>query len=89
MPIKRLLDDRLVVAGDRLFDAQGRSYAFVELSGGDLVVALPKPDPVIYNPDSESTSLTCKPNLVTSLFLIPSFKLIVSSSDILKSYTSI
>ncbi|MDB9982407.1 hypothetical protein OAE55_05215 [Gammaproteobacteria bacterium] len=31
MQIKRLLDDREVFAGDRLFDAQGRSYAFVEL----------------------------------------------------------
>ena len=30
MQIKRLLDDREVFAGDRLFDAQGRSYAFVE-----------------------------------------------------------
>ena len=39
MQIKRLLDDREVFAGDRLFDAQGRSYAFVEHSGGELVVA--------------------------------------------------
>jgi len=38
MQIKRLLDDRLVVAGDRVFDAQGRSYAFVEHSGGEIVV---------------------------------------------------
>ena len=38
MQIKRLLDDREVFAGDRLFDAQGRSYAFVEHSGGELVV---------------------------------------------------
>ena len=30
MQIKRLLDDREVFAGDRLFDAQGRAYAFVE-----------------------------------------------------------
>ena len=30
MQIKRLLDDRAVFAGDRLFDAQGRSYAFLE-----------------------------------------------------------
>jgi hypothetical protein len=39
MQIKRLLDDRDVFAGDRLFDAQGRSHAFVEHSGGELVVA--------------------------------------------------
>ena len=39
MQIKRLLDHRELVAGDRLFDAQGRSYAFVEHSGGELVVA--------------------------------------------------
>ena len=28
----------MLFAGDRLFDAQGRSYAFVEHSGGELVV---------------------------------------------------
>ena len=39
MQIKRLLDDREVFGGDKLFDAQGRSYAFVEHSGGELVVA--------------------------------------------------
>ena len=38
MPIKRLLDEREVFAGDEVFDAQGRSYAFVEHSSGDLVV---------------------------------------------------
>ena len=39
MKIKRLLDDREVFVGDELFDAHGRSYAFVEHSGGELVVA--------------------------------------------------
>ena len=39
MQIKRLLDDRGVLVGERLFDAQGRSYAFAKQSGGDLVVA--------------------------------------------------
>ena len=39
MQIKRLLDDREVFIGDSVFDAQGRSYAFVEHSGGELVVA--------------------------------------------------
>ena len=38
MQLKRLLDDREVFAGGRLLDAQGRSYAFVEHSGGELVV---------------------------------------------------
>jgi len=38
MQVKRLLDDREVFVGDRLFYAQGRSYAFVEHSGGELVV---------------------------------------------------
>ena len=28
MQIKRYLDDREVLVGDRLFDAQGRSYAY-------------------------------------------------------------
>lgn len=37
MQIKRLLDDREALVGDSLFDAQGRSYAFVELSGGKLI----------------------------------------------------
>ena len=38
MQIKRLLDDREVFIGDRVLDAQGRSYAFLEHSGGELVV---------------------------------------------------
>ena len=35
MQIKRLLDDREVLVGDRVFGAQGRSYAFSEYSSGD------------------------------------------------------
>ncbi len=38
MQIKRLLDDREVFVGDKVFDAQGRSHAFVEHSSGELVV---------------------------------------------------
>ena len=38
MQIKRLLGDREVFANDKVFDAQGRSYAFVEHSSGELVV---------------------------------------------------
>ena len=37
MQIKRLLDDREVLVGDKVFDAQGRSYVFLEHSGGELV----------------------------------------------------
>ena len=37
MQIKRLLDDREVLVGDRVFGAQGRSNSFVEHSGGELV----------------------------------------------------
>ena len=51
MQIKRLLDDRELVAGDRLFDAQGRSYAFVELSGGELVVAAEDGRPTQFKPN--------------------------------------
>ena len=43
MQIKRLLDDLEVLVGDRVFDAQGRSYAFVELSNGELVVSARHP----------------------------------------------
>ena len=38
MQAKRLLDDREVFVGDGLLDAQGCPYAFVEHSGGELVV---------------------------------------------------
>jgi hypothetical protein len=43
MQIKRLLDDREVFADDRVIDAQGRSYTFVEHSGGELVVSARHP----------------------------------------------
>ena len=50
MQIKRYLDDREVLVGDRLFDAQGLSYAFVEHSNGDLVVALEDGRPTQFKP---------------------------------------
>jgi len=50
MQIKRLLDDREVFADDRVFDAQGRSYAFVEHSGGELVVAVEDERPTRFKP---------------------------------------
>ena len=51
MQIKRLLDDREVFAGDRLFDAQGRSHAFVEHSRGELVVTAEDGRPTLFKPD--------------------------------------
>ena len=50
MQIKRLLDDRDVFAGDKVFDAQGRSYAFVEHSGGELVVTANDGRPTRFTP---------------------------------------
>ena len=51
MQVKRLLDDREVFVGDRLFYAQGRPYAFVELSGGELVVAAEDGRPTQFKPN--------------------------------------
>ena len=50
MQIKRLLDDREVLVGDKLFDAQRRSYAFLEHSGGELVVAVEDERPTRFKP---------------------------------------
>ena len=51
MQIKRLLDDREVFAGDKLFDAQGRSYAFIEHSVSGLVVTEADDRPVRFKPE--------------------------------------
>ena len=51
MQIKRLLDDREVFIGDRVLDAQGRSYAFLEHSGGELVVTAEDDGPARFKPD--------------------------------------
>jgi len=51
MQIKRLLDDREVFVGDTVFDAQGRSYAFLGHSGGELVVAAGDGHPIRFKPD--------------------------------------
>jgi hypothetical protein len=51
MHTERLLDDREVFAGDKLFDAQGRPYGFVEHSGGELVVAAEDGRPTRFKPD--------------------------------------
>ena len=50
MQIKRLLDDREVLIGDRLFDARGRSYELVEQSGSELVVTARDGRPTRFKP---------------------------------------
>ena len=50
MQIKRLLDDREVFVGDRVFDAQERSYGFVEHAGGELVVTAEDGRPTRFKP---------------------------------------
>jgi hypothetical protein len=52
MQIKRLLDDREVFVGDKVFDAQGRSYAFVEHSSGELVVEGGDGCPTRFKPEA-------------------------------------
>ncbi len=51
MQIKRLLDDREVRVDDRLFDAQGRPYTFVEHSGGELVVTTEDRRSIRFKPE--------------------------------------
>ena len=51
MQIRRLLDHREVFIGDSVFDAQGRSYAFVEHSGGELVVTADDGRPTRFKPE--------------------------------------
>ena len=51
MQIKRLLDDREVLVGERVFGAQGRSYSFVEHSGGELAVTAEDSCPVRFKPE--------------------------------------
>jgi hypothetical protein len=51
MQIKRLLDDREVFIGDKVLDAQGRSYAFVEHSSGELVVTAEDGCTAQFKPD--------------------------------------
>ena len=41
MQIKRLLDDRLVVTGDKLITSQGEHCEFVEHANGQLVTVSP------------------------------------------------
>jgi hypothetical protein len=58
MQIRRLLTpERDVFAGDKVFDAQGRSYAFVEHSSGELVVAAGYGRPIRFKPDENGSLL--------------------------------
>ena len=52
MQIERSLGDREVLNCDRLPDAQGRSYAFVEHSSGELVVAAEDGRPTCFKPEA-------------------------------------
>ena len=40
-----------MLVGDRLFDAQGRSHAFVEHSSGELVVTAEDGRPTLFKPE--------------------------------------
>ena len=50
MQIKRLLDDRLVVIGDKLINSQGQHCEFVEHANGQLVAVSPDGEIVKSSP---------------------------------------
>ena len=52
MQIKRLLDDRVVVTGDKLINSQGEHCEFVEHANGQLVAVSPDGKKV-RNPPAE------------------------------------
>ena len=54
MRIKRLLDDRELLIGERVFDAQGCSYALVEHFVGGLVVKAGGGRPTRFKPEALS-----------------------------------
>ena len=54
MQIKRLLDDREVLIRDRVLDVQRLFYAFVEHSGGELVVRPDGGRPTRFKPEALS-----------------------------------
>jgi hypothetical protein len=56
MQIRRLLDDRLVVTGDRLINSQGEHCEFVEHANGQLVAVSPDGKKVKSSP-AEITGL--------------------------------
>ena len=51
MRVRRLLDDREVFACDKLFDAQGRPYAFLEHLIGELVVTAEDGRSIRFKPE--------------------------------------
>ena len=56
MQIKRLLDDRVVITGDRLINSQGEDCEFVEHANGQLVAVSPDGEKVKSSP-AEITGL--------------------------------
>jgi hypothetical protein len=56
MQIKRLLDDRVVVTGDKLINSQGEHCEFVEHANGQLVAVSPDGKKVKSSP-AEITGL--------------------------------
>ena len=50
MQIKRLLDDRIVVAGDKLVNSEGEHCEFVEHANGQLVAMSPEGKKVKNSP---------------------------------------
>jgi len=51
MHIKRLLDDREVLVGDKVFDAQRLPYVFLEHSSDELVVKSEDGRPTRFKPE--------------------------------------
>lgn len=50
MQIKRLLDDRLVVTGDKLINSPGEHCEFADHADGQLVAVSPDGEKVRYSP---------------------------------------
>ena len=50
MQIKRLLDDRVVITGDRLINTRGEHCEFVEHANGQLVAVSPDGQKVKSSP---------------------------------------
>ena len=51
MQIKRLLDDRLIITGDRLINSQGEHWEFIEHANGQLVVTAEDERPTRFKLD--------------------------------------
>ena len=78
MQIKRLLDDRLVVTGDKLINTQGEHCEFVEHANCQLVALTPdgkkvKSSPVefgcyLLNKDRTDRGLAIVPTLIRNIY---------------------